>query len=229
MLTLETIALIVFYVMMGVECLFLIPISIKYKWLDKPGKFIYYYLLSSIVFAVGSIICRYIDLNNMWLFAIMHYLQFFFISLFYLYVIQNFIIKIGIRILLVIQFFIVIADFFLIEGHDVFNSISVSIRNFALLIYAMIYFLQLMKDEKLIEKLIYINHLPSFWYNAGLFIYTCASFMFCLSTNYIQHTNKAEQNDFLIVMIFNYGSGIIQIIFFFIALLKFNRITKNNF
>lgn len=162
----------------------------------------------------------------MWLFAIMHYLQFIALSIFYLQIIKNNTIKIIIKLILGLLLLIAFTDFLYLEGVDLFNSIAVTFRNFLLLIYAIIYFFQLLKDEELIEKSVYINTLPTFWYSSGIFMYTCASFLFSLSANYFQGASAIEQEKFLIVLDFMYLAGIIQIILFYIGFKKNKKIWK---
>jgi len=86
--------------------------------------------------------------------------------------------------------------------------------------------LQLVKDEDLVQEEIYINSLPSFWFNSGIFIYTCSSFMLCLSINYIQNATSSEQEKFLIVLGFSYIAGIVQLLLFYFGLKQTKKYGK---
>ncbi|ASZ12811.1 hypothetical protein CK934_18545 [Chitinophaga sp. MD30] len=209
--------------MLGIECLLLIPFSIKWNQLDRSAKSIYYYLISSIIFAGGSILLSHFHHNNMWLFTIMHYLQFAILSLFYIQVIRQPAVKLGIKIAVGVVLFVVLADFFVLEGKGFFNSISATVRNTILITYGIVFFWQLLRDDDLIRRSIYINSLPSFWFNAGLFIYLCSSFLFGLSANFLHGTSPAEKELTLVVLAFNYVAGIIQIFLFYLGLQKIKK------
>jgi len=219
MITFQTI-LIIFYLMLGFECLLFIPFSIKYKQLDKATKFIYYYIASSILFAGGSIICGYCFKNNMCLFAVMHFCQSIILSFFYKELIEQPIVKLIIKIMILVLSLIALLDFFVIEGKEFFNSIFVTIRNVFLMVYGFIFFIQLLKDKKLIEKEIYMNSLPAFWFNTAIFIYLGCSFMFGLGANLLQVSSIEEQKNFLVVLAITYIVGIVQIILLYIGFCK---------
>lgn len=200
--------------MLGIECLLLIPFTLHYSFLDKAGRSIYYYLVSSIVFAVGSFCIEYIIHNNMWFFTLMYFIQFLILSVFYSTVIKNPIVKKTIKILPGPVLIILILDLFKIEGIDNYNSLFTSIRSFVLLVYAIIFFLQLLNDNELIEQSIFINNLADFWFNSGLFLYLCGSFIFSLSYNYLERQNIISTVTFTITLI----AGILQLILFYIGL-----------
>ncbi len=200
--------------MLGIECLLLIPFTLNYSTLDKAGKSIYQYLISSIVFAVGSVTIEQFVHNNMWFFAIMYFIQFLILSVFYSTVIKNAAVKKAIKILPVPVLIIFILDLLKIEGVDKYNSLFTTIRSFVLLVYAIIFFFQLLRDNELIEQAIFINSLPNFWFNSGLFLYLCGSFIFSLSYNYLESQKIISNITFTITLI----GGILQLILFYIGL-----------
>jgi hypothetical protein len=204
--------------MMGIEFILLIPFTLRYNNLDRAGKSIYYYLLSSIFFAVGSITIEAFAPggNNMWFFALMYFIQFLILSGFYALVIKNNKTSKVIKLLPLPVLIIFILDLFKIEGVENYNSIFTSLRSFILLVYAVIYFLQLLNDNELIEKSIYINSLPNFWYNSGLFIYLCGSFLFSLSYNVLV-SQRLVPSATLVISLF---AGILQLVLFYIGLLS---------
>ena len=205
--------------MLGIECLLLIPFTLSYSSLDKAAKSIYNYLVSSIVFAVGSISIEYLIHNNMWFFAIMYFIQFLILSAFYSTVIKNNKVKNVIKILPIPVLIIFILDLLKIEGIDKYNSLFTTIRSFILIVYAIIFFLQLLNDNELIEQAIFINKLPDFWFNSGLFLNLCGSFMFSLSYNYLESQRLITDITFVITLI----AGILQLILFYIGLLNTKR------
>lgn len=206
--------------MVGIETLCLIPFTIKYKQLNKAGKCIYYYLVFSLSLAVGSYLLGSTGENNMWFMTIMYFLQFVALSAFFYHVIHSSFFRKLIRIVSGAAVCIFIIDYSKLEGLKFFNSISTSISSFILITYGVLFFFQLLNDEDLIQKSIYINSLPNFWFNAGLFIYLCCSFMFNLSYNFLQ-TNAIVTSTLLALI---YISGIIQVILFYIGVLKVKRV-----
>ena len=205
--------------MLGIECLLLIPFTLRYSSLDKAAKSIYNYLVSSIIFAVGSISIEYLIHNNMWFFAIMYFVQFLILSAFYYTVIKNNKVRNVIKFLPVPVLLIFILDLLKIEGIDKYNSLFTTIRSFILIVYAIIFFLQLLNDNELIEQAIFINKLPDFWFNSGLFLNLCGSFMFSLSYNYLESQRLITDITFVITLI----AGILQLILFYIGLLNTKR------
>lgn len=205
--------------MLGIECLLLIPFTLNYSSLDKAGRSIYLYLVSSILFAVGSIVIELMVRNNMWFFTLMYFIQFLILSIFYSTVIKNGTVKLLIKILPGPVFVILLLDLLKIEGIDKYNSLFTTIRSFVLLVYAINYFLQLLNDNELIEQSIFINSLPNFWFNSGLFLYLCGSFIFSLSYNYIERQNIISTITFTITLI----AGILQLVLFYIGLLSITK------
>ncbi|GEP91148.1 hypothetical protein CTE07_27930 [Chitinophaga terrae (ex Kim and Jung 2007)] len=204
--------------MLGIEILLLIPFTWKYKTLDKTSKTIYYYLISSIVFAIGSTVIAKLskDSNNMWFFAIMYFIQFLILSLFYSAVIKNVKIRKAINILPIPVLIVFILDLLKLEGIQNYNSLFTTLRSFILLVYAIIFFLQLLNDSELIENAIFINSLADFWYNSGLFLYLCSSFLFSLTYNYLASRGPLPEATLSISFI----GGILQLILFYIGFLK---------
>lgn len=205
--------------MLGIECLLLIPFTLRYSSLDKAAKSIYNYLVSSIIFAVGSISIEYLIHNNMWFFAIMYFVQFLILSAFYFTVIKNNKVRNVIKFLPVPVLLIFILDLLKIEGIDKYNSLFTTIRSVILIVYAIIFFLQLLNDTELIEQAIFINKLPNFWFNSGLFLNLCGSFFFSLSYNYLESQRLVTDITFVITLI----AGILQLILFYIGLLNTKR------
>ncbi|WP_343674486.1 hypothetical protein [Chitinophaga sp.] len=191
----------------------------KFNILDKGGRWIFYYLISSVVFAGGSHLIAYISRNNMWFFTPMSLIQFLILTIFFYHVIKNQLIrKILLIVLGLITCFATI-DFFFLEGPMAYNSYSLSIENLLLLLYSVIYFWELMRDEDLVKQSIFVNNLPNFWYNSGLFIFHCSNFMLSLAYNFLQHTHfdRSIQNATLSV---TFIGGFAEVVLIYIGLLK---------
>lgn len=217
---------IIFYVLLGIEFIILIPFSLKFRSLTKNEKWIYCYLLVSFVYAGVSLVMKFYKMNNMLFVTIMNLAQFYVLSMFYLNVIKNPAVHRAIKILLAITTLIFIIDLQFIEGTKAFNSIFTSFRTFVLIAYGTIFFIELQKDERLIERSIYINSVPDFWFNAGLFVYLCCSFIFTLSYNFIQKMDMPREQINAangITVSLHYIAGICEIILFYIGFLKIKR------
>lgn len=212
--------LIFFYIMWGIECLLLIPFIVNLKILGKGGKWIYYYLISSFIFATGSNIIGHIWKNNMSFFSIMYFLQFIILSAFFWSIIKNIYIKYGIVVLLILVFFIFLLDLLKLEGWYAYNSIFSATRTFILITYGIIYFIQLIFDDELVQRSIFINSLPDFWYNSGLFIYHCGFFLFSLTYNFFTQIRDAAE----VTLAITYIAGIIQLTLFYIGLRKAKKL-----
>jgi hypothetical protein len=205
----------------GIECLLLIPFIIHFKILDKGGKWTFYYLVASLIFAAGSFLVGYVWKNNMWFFSIMYFIQFVILSRFFHIGIKNETIKRLIKLTLIPVFIIFLADFLKLEGLFTYNSYFATARSFIILLYGIIFFWQLLRDEELVKKSIFINSLPDFWYNAGLFIYHSGSFMFFLAYNMFSQVKTHElYNARIITLGISYVAGIIQLILLYIGLEK---------
>ncbi|WP_144695905.1 hypothetical protein [Chitinophaga vietnamensis] len=214
--------------MMGIECVVLIPFIIKFKSLDVSGKSILYYIASSVVFAGGSYVIQKLFGNNLWFFSVMNLVQFVILSIFYWHIIKNDTMRMVIKIMPVIITIIFLIDFFLIEGMQNFNSISAGARNFVIIFYGIFFFLQLLRDKDLIERAIYIDSLPSFWYNAGIFLYFCTSFMFNISYNFIIEAGMTPLMAITLVLSSIYFVGTISMILFYIGLTKEKKASYAN-
>ncbi|MCK7555168.1 hypothetical protein MKQ70_09175 [Chitinophaga sedimenti] len=214
--------------MLGIEFLVLIPFTLRFKSLARNEKWIYYYLLVSFIFAGGSLIWSKVWGNNMIFVNTMTLLQFYILSMFYATVIKGLNIRKVVRMLTLIISIVFVADIMFVEGHKAFNSIFTSIRTLVLLVYGVIFFLQLQKDEELIENAVFINTVPNFWFNAGLFVYLCCSFILTLSYNLLQRTDDPAVRTMAktLTMSLNYAGGVIEIIFFYIGFLKIKRPNK---
>lgn len=216
----------IFYAMVGIEILLLIPFSLNYRIFNKEQRLIFFYLIACVVYGIGADRLARAYGNNMAFVSIMMLVQFVILTFFYLSVLKNTgnLHKI-IKVFLALACALFAADILFIEGLLKFNSIFVSFRTFVLIAYGVIFFLQLMRDETLIEKSIYINSLPVFWFNAGLFVNFCCSFLLSLTFNFIQQGGEAEvmRSIYQITAGLTWCAGIIQVILFYIGLLKIKR------
>lgn len=212
--------------MVGIEILLLIPFSLNYRAFNKEQRLIFYYLITCGIYGVGADLLARAFSNNMAFVSAMMLVQFVILTFFYLHVLKNtrHLHRI-IRIFLVLACVLFAADMLFIEGVLRFNSIFVSFRTFLLIVYGVIFFLQLMKDESLIEQSIYINSLPVFWFNAGLFVNFCCSFLLSLTFNFIQQGGPDEvmRAIYQITAGLTWSAGIIQAILFYIGLSKIKR------
>ncbi|WP_147243597.1 hypothetical protein [Chitinophaga flava] len=210
--------------MTGIEVLILIPFLLRYKTLDVPGKWACFYIVSSVFFAAGSAALSQAGLNNMWFFSLMNFVQFIILSFFYLRIIKHPTIKQAITLLPILVFGLCVADAGMIEGLQSYNSISAGLKSGIIIAYGIIFFLQLMTDKELIEKAIYINTLPVFWYNAAIFIYFCSSFLFSISYNLIQNTNQNNAQAMILTLLsINYVVAMITMFLLYIGLSKNKR------
>lgn len=222
----------IFYSMMGIEALVLIPFLLNYKSLDFSARCIFFYILSCIVFAGGSVLVeRYIG-NNMWFFSLMHFIQFVTLSIFYYRSIHNPTMKAIIKYMPILILAIFIFDLFFIEGVRAFNSISSGVKQLVVFSYGLYLFLQLLKDRNLIEKSIYIDSLPIFWYNSGVFIFACTEFLFCISYNHLQAlftTGVARLGMTVAILSINYIVGMISMILLYIGFSKIKKLKHANY
>ncbi|SCC53881.1 hypothetical protein GA0116948_11385 [Chitinophaga costaii] len=209
--------------MLGIECLLLVPFILKFKKLEEAGRWVFAYLVSSIVFASGTTQISMIWGNNMWFFALMYMVQFVILSVFYATVIKSKIMRTAIWWMMLPVFIIFLLDLFRLEGILHYNSIFASARNFVLIVYGVIFFLQLLRDETLIKQSIFINTLPDFWFNAGFFIYLCSTMLKNLSYNYFS-IHSISTTGYILSL--SFVAGIIQLILIFIGLLKVKTTTN---
>jgi hypothetical protein len=211
--------------MLGIEILFLIPFTLKLRLFDKEQRLIYIYFLSAVIYGIGCEVLARLIGNNMPLISCMMLVQFYILSLFYLRVLKGEALHKTIKVLLGVCTVIFLLDFIWLEGPMHFNSIFISTRGFILIVYAIIFFLQLMRDESLIEQSIFINSLPIFWFNAGLFVENCCSFMLNLSFNIIQQAGPQEVllSMYRITAALTWIAGIIQVFLFYIGLQKIKK------
>lgn len=219
---------LIFYTNVGIEILFLIPFTLYYKLFAKEQRLIYLYLVSCIIYGIGSDLFARIFHTNMAFITVMMLVQFLILSFFYLNVLKsNFSHKL-IKVMMVVTSIVFVLDFTVLEGPAKFNSVSISLRTILLIIYGVMFFLQLMRDEDLIEKSIYINSLPVFWFNAGLFVNFCCNFLLNLTYNAIQQGGPAEVlvSMYKITASLYWIAGIIQSILFYIGLRKIKGVRK---
>lgn len=213
---------IFFYCMVGIEVLLLIPFTIKYKLFNKEQRLIYIYIVSNAVLGVGTELFARTIRNNMAFVSGMMLVQFYILSFFFIHVLKGIKARKIVRNMIWVATLVLALDMIFWEGPLEFNSIFVSFRTFILIIYGVAYFLQLMKDESLIEQSIFINTLPTFWFNAGLFVNLCCSFLLNLCFNFIQQGGPGEVllSLYKITASLTYLAGIIEAILFYIALSK---------
>lgn len=212
--------------MLGIECLLLIPFSLKYRYLRKEDKLIFLYLILSIIFAGGSYLIGFVfRSNNMFFVACLTLIQFFVLSAFYFFIIKRLHARKIIGALTILGTLIFTLDITVWEGTRQFNSIFASYRSLMLIGCGIAFFLQLLRDEDLIERSIYMNSLPLFWFNAGLFVHLCCSFLISLTYNFLQNSVDVEafQAAQKITRSLNFIAGTIQLILFYIGLLKIKR------
>ncbi|NLR57987.1 hypothetical protein HGH93_07735 [Chitinophaga polysaccharea] len=215
-----------YYAMTGIELLILIPFILNYKLFDRPSLWIFYYIVSSIVFAVGSDVIGYLFHNNMWFFNFMNLVQFVIISLVYLSCIKSRVIKRVILFMPIVVALVFGLDIFVIEGFYHYNSISAGIKSIVILIYGVIFFWQMLNDKELIEKSIYIDALPSFWYNSGIFLFYCTVFLFNISYNVLQQVFRPDPRGKVIsgILTINNFVGIVSMILLYIGLSKLKKL-----
>jgi hypothetical protein len=148
----------------------------------------------------------------------MHLIQFIILSGYYYLLIKSPRIKRLIKLLLIPGLAIFLLDFFKLEGIMAYNSIFATLRNAALIAYGIFFFIQLLFDENLVKESIFINSLPDFWFNAGLFIYLCCSFFQALTYNFFLRHSVGYLSISIASLV--YISGIIEGILFYIGLVK---------
>ncbi|SIN79275.1 hypothetical protein SAMN04488055_1384 [Chitinophaga niabensis] len=219
----------IFYFMVGIEVLLLIPFFLHYRLLNKEQRVIFAYAISNAFTGVVADIIARIYHNNMAFTAVMFLVQFFILTLFYIHVLKHPKAKKILQVMLAAAVALFAVDFTFLEGPLLFNSIFISFRTFVLIIYGVIFFLQLMRDESLIEQSIYINTLPAFWFNAGLFVSLCCSFPLDLCFNFLQRGGTPDDkllSIFRITASLTWTGGVIQAILFYIGLLKVKGVRR---
>lgn len=212
--------------MTGVEFVILIPFLLQFKNLDIPSRCLFYYILSSLVFAGGSAILQHLSLNNMWFFSLMHFIQFVILSIFYRYCIKNPVVKNIILFVPIAVLAIFIFDLFYIEGPRAYNSISSGVKHVVLITYGIYLFMQMLRDKELIENAVYINTLPEFWYNAAIFVFACTEFFFSISYNYLQSlqtSGPGKMKTTMAILSINYIVGMVSMILLYIGLTKLKK------
>lgn len=211
--------LITFYIMEGVEFLLLIPFIMNFNILDKTGRWIFYYLISSVIFAVGTHVISIFSRNNMWFFTPMSVIQFLILTIFFYHVIKNQFLKKLVFAAAFLVFGFGVVDFLWLEGPLTYNSYSLTLQNFFLLLYSATFFWELLRDEELVKQSIFVNNLPNFWYNSGLFIFHCSNFMLSLAYNIYQGTqfDRIIQHATLSI---TFIGGFAEVVLIYIGLLK---------
>ncbi|KAA2242486.1 hypothetical protein F0L74_08050 [Chitinophaga agrisoli] len=185
--------------------------------LNKTGRWIYFYLVSSVIYAIGSFIFAKLFHNNQWFSNIMHLTQFVILSVYYHETIKNTIIKRLIKVILLPAVALFLLDFLKLEGVFAFNSIFATVRTLILMICGILFFFQLLTDEDLVKESVFINTLPDFWFNAGLFVYLCGYFVFSLAFNlFLRH----PLGNLDTVQALTFIAGIMELILFYIGLTK---------
>lgn len=213
--------------MTGIEIIILIPFLLKFKTLDAPGRWMCYYIISSIFFAISTYLLSNLGINNMWLFSLMNFIQFLILSRFYWCIIKHPTVKIIITYLPILVLGLCVADFLKFEGFKSYNSISAGLKSGIIIAYGVTFFLQLLTDKELLENAVYINTLSVFWYNSGIFIYFCSSFLFSISYNLIQPLEaeaSMKQSMVFTLISINYVVAIIAMFLLYIGLTKTKRL-----
>lgn len=215
--------LILFYIMWGIECLLLIPFIIHFGKLGKSGKWIFYFLICSIIFAAGSKLIAQIWGNNLWFYNTMYFVAFVILSFYFREVIKYKTVRNIIMGMLFPVLAFIILDYTKLEGPNVFNSYAISAQTFILMIYCTIFFWQLIRDEDLVRKSVFINSLPDFWYNSGIFVFHSGFFLFSLAYNILKLSFTIKGDSGLWTFAITFGAGIIQLILLFIGVLKVKK------
>ncbi|WP_423735170.1 hypothetical protein [Chitinophaga caseinilytica] len=211
--------------MMGIEVLLLIPFTLNYRLFDKDQRIMYVYAIYSAVLSVGAEMLARIFRHNLAWHAVMFLIGFYILSWFYIKVLKKPHTKKIIRGLIPVITGLFVVDFFWISGPSGFSSIFVSVRTFVLIVYGILFFMQLVRDNTLIERSIYITSIPEFWFNSGIFVYQCCNFILYLSFNFLLNDEPGPEiiNLFRITQGLGWIAGIIQVIVFYIGLLKIKR------
>jgi hypothetical protein len=211
--------------MVGIEIIFLVPFTLKFSYFNKEERLIYAYLVTCVIYGIGSDLLARIFGNNMAFISCIYLVQFIILSLFYINVLKSPFAKKALKWIMLAAAILFTVDITLLEGPLKFNSVFIAFRSALLIVYGVMFFLQLMRDEGLIEKSIYINSLPVFWFNAGLFVNVCCGFLLNLSFNLIQQKGPGEVlvSMYKITAALYWIAGIIQVILFYIGLVKIKR------
>jgi hypothetical protein len=215
--------LILFYIMWGIECLLLIPFIIHFGKLDKSSKWIFYFLVSSIVFAGGSKLIAQIWGNNLWFYNTMYFIAFVILSLYFHAVIKYKTVRTIILGMMFPVLAFVILDYVKLEGPNAFNSYATSAETFILMIYCAIFFYQLLRDDDLVRQSVFINSLPDFWYNSGIFVYHCGYFLFSLAYNLMNFGYQGVKGSTRLTLAVTFIAGIIQLVLLYIGLTKVKK------
>lgn len=218
-------------IMLAVECLVFVSFTVYYKWLDKAGKYIYYYIIASTVFAAGALATAMAEISSVRFFSVMMYIQFWILSLFQCQINKKLYIRRLIRVLLIPVTIISYLDFFWWKGPYSHYSIAESTGIVLLIIYESIFILQLLFDRVLVLQMIFVHSLPNFWFNAGLFLLHTSALFYLLPYNYILQNFTPENyemfNNFYMLMgAFVFLMGTVQMIFFYIGLRKLKKLNN---
>ncbi len=135
--------------MMGIEVLLLIPFTLNYKLFNKVQRLIYLYAIYSAVLSIGAEALARIFRHNLAWHAVMYLVSYYLLSVFYLKVIQKPLTRKIILWMVPVVTALFIADFVWISGPRGFSSIFVSFRTFLLIIYGILFFVQLVRDGSL--------------------------------------------------------------------------------
>jgi hypothetical protein len=121
-------------------------------------------------------------------------------------------------------FAFVVLDYLFLEGPNVYNSYAIAAETLVLMIYGALFFWQLLRDEELVQQSIFINSMPDFWYNAGIFIYHCSFFLFSLAYSILNFGDKGVKGSARLTLAVTFGAAIIQLILLFIGLSKAKKV-----
>ena len=211
--------------MMGIEILILIPFTINYKLFNKEQRIIYAYAICSAVLSIGAEVLAWLFRNNLAWHDVMSLVTFYILSWFFFNVLKKPLTRKLILWLVPVTTSLFLLDFFWLKGPVGFCSIYAASRTFLLIIYGILFFVQLVRDNSLIERSIYITSIPEFWFNSGLFVNACCNFILYLSFNFLLHDEPGPEiiNLFRITQGLGWIAGIIQVILFYIGLSKIKR------
>ncbi|QHS59528.1 hypothetical protein [Chitinophaga agri] len=181
-------------------------------------------MVSSIIFAGGSKLIAQLWGNNLWFYNTMYFIAFVILSLYFHAVIKYKTVRNTILGMIFPVLAFVILDYVTIEGPNQFNSYAISAQTFILMIYCAIFFYQLLRDDELVKQSVFINSLPDFWYNSGIFVYHCGYFLFSLAYNLMNFGYQGVKGSTRLTLAITFIAGIIQLVLLYIGLTKVKKI-----
>lgn len=168
--------LAIYYTTIALGFLVLVLFSRYNKWLDKAGRYVFYYVIISFIIPMLGFIAQTLE-DCFWILNIVYVLQFLTLSGFYFQIIKKILFKRLIVVLTLLAFVVFCLDYCWWEGPMKYNEIFGMVRISLLIIYGVVFMLQVMSDQELITKGISAQSLPNFWFNAGTFIFYTGVFL----------------------------------------------------